>query len=115
MRFSPKPSNKATNTKTVVRPNFSMSLIPCSTRSILFAPTFCPTKVEMAIPKVKLGSMANPSIRITAVLHVTIRYPILLARACTNTADIEKMALVIPAGNPNLSSWLSKFLVRLQV
>ena len=56
------------------------------------------------MPKVKLGSMANPSMRITAVVVVTIRYPMLLVSDWTNTMASDMIAWLIPAGRPSRST-----------
>ena len=81
-----------TRTTEVVTPILSPSLVPLLTLSIFKAPTFCPTKVVIAVPKVKFGSIAKPSTLITTVDAAINTVPKVLVRFCTKMAAIANSA-----------------------
>ena len=58
----------------------------------------------MVVPKVKLGIMAKPSTRITAVLAAITTVPKELVRDWTIIMAKEKMAWVRPLGSPKRMS-----------
>ena len=101
IRNFPKRSIRATKTTDVVTPILSPSFVPFLTLSIFIAPTFCPTKVVIAVPKVKLGSIAKPSTLITTVDAAINTVPNVFVKFCTNIAATANKACVIPTGSPS--------------
>ena len=65
----------------------------------------------MVVPKVKLGIMAKPSTRMTAVLAAMTTVPKELVKDWTMIMAKEKIAWVSPLGNPSVMSCF-KYLAR---
>ena len=104
IRFSPNRRMHSVRMQAQITASLSPARVPWRVRSRSPAPMFWPAKVVMAVPKVKLGIMANPSTRMTTVVQAMTAVPMELVRDCTTIIAREKMPCVMPEGRPRRAS-----------